>query len=135
MKILNGTCLCGKVTIQIPDSFEYMGNCHCSECRKFSGSDYAPVGGIASENFHISSGEEDITYYNKTEETDLAFCSSCGSSLFSRKKKGKKHNVRLGILNDIPANSPSFHIFTGSKAQWHNICDDLPQFENGPSGK
>ena len=39
MKQLEGTCLCGKVKIQTPDDFDYMGNCHCSECRKFSGSE------------------------------------------------------------------------------------------------
>jgi hypothetical protein len=110
-----------------------MGNCHCSECRKFSGSDYASVGGLDSSKFKIIDGESDITYFHKTEETDLAFCSVCGSSLFSRKNTGRRHNVRLGILNDIPANKPTFHIFTGSKAEWNNICDDLLQFEEGPS--
>ena len=135
MKTLSGTCLCGKVKIQIPDDFEYMGNCHCSECRKFSGSDYASVGGLDSSKFRIVTGESDITYFHKTEETDLAFCSFCGSSLFSRKNKGKKHNIRLGILNDAPAKKPGFHIFTGSKAEWSNICDDLPQFEEGPPSK
>ena len=133
MKNLSGSCLCGKVRIQVPDDFKYMGNCHCSECRKFSGSDYASVGGLDSSKFKIIDGESDITYFKKTEETDLAFCSVCGSSLFSRKNTGHRHNVRLGILNDIPANKPTFHIFTGSKAEWNNICDDLPQFEEGPS--
>ena len=87
-----------------------MGNCHCSECRKFSGTDYASVGGLDSSKFKIIDGESDITYFHKTEETDLAFCSVCGSSLFSRKNTGHRHNVRLGILNDIPASKPTFHI-------------------------
>ncbi len=135
MKNLSGTCLCGKVKIQIPDEFEYMGNCHCSGCRKFSGSDYASVGGIDSSKFKIVSGEGSITYFHKTEETDLAFCSVCGSSLFARKNTGKKHNIRLGILNDVPTKKPAFHIFTDSKAQWNNIFDDLPQFKEGPPSK
>ncbi len=135
MKILNGTCQCGKVSIKVPDDFEYMGNCHCSECRKFSGSDYASVGGIDSSKFEIVSGDKNITYFHKTLETDLAFCSTCGSSLFTRKKTGKKHNIRLGILNDVPTKRPAFHIFTGSKAKWNTICDDLPQFEKGPPSK
>ena len=97
MKNLSGSCLCGKVVIHIPDDFEYMGNCHCSECRKFSGSDYASVGGLDSSKFKIISGDSDITYFHKTEETDLAFCSFCGSSLFTRKNKSHKHNIRLGI--------------------------------------
>ncbi len=132
MKQLEGTCLCGKVKIQIPDDFDYMGNCHCSECRKFSGSDYASVGGIDSSKFKFIAGEESVTYYHKTRETDLAFCSSCGSSLFTKKVLTNKHNIRLGILNDAPTHKPSFHIFTDSKAPWLKIADDLPQFPEKP---
>jgi len=135
MKTLSATCLCGSIRIEIPDEFEYMGYCHCSECRKFSGSDSASVGGLDSSKVKIKTGNENITYYHKTEETDLAFCSICGSSLFTRKKRGGKHNIRLGILNDTPTQKPSFHIFTGSKAKWENICDSLPQFEEKPSNK
>lgn len=112
-----------------------MGNCHCSECRKFSGSDYASVDGIDSSKIEIIRGAESITYYHKTEESDLAFCSVCGSSLFTRKNMGKKHNIRLGILNDTPTNKPAFHIFTGSKAGWNEITDELPQFEEDPPSK
>lgn len=37
MKELHANCLCGAVALTLPDQFDYMGNCHCSECRKFSG--------------------------------------------------------------------------------------------------
>jgi len=132
MTILNGSCLCGKVKIQVPDEFEYMGNCHCSECRKFTGSDYSSVGGISSSKFSFSSGEEYVTTYQKSAETELAFCKRCGSSLYSRKITGGKHNIRLGILDSVPTQKPDFHIFVGSKAPWYEINDDLKQFENGP---
>lgn len=132
---LEGSCLCGSVRIQVPDEFEYMGNCHCSECRKFSGSDYASVGGIDSSKFRFLTGEEGVVYFQKTEETQLAFCGRCGSSLFTKKAAGQKHNIRLGILDTPPSKSPSFHIFTGSKAPWLEIRDDKPQFEEGPTRK
>jgi len=135
VKKLNGSCLCGKVKIQIPDDFEYMGYCHCSDCRKFSGSDYASVGGLDSSKVEFISGESNVTYFSKTVETDLAFCSLCGSSLFSKKNLANKHNIRLGILNDTPTARPAFHIFVDSKAEWNNICDDLPQFKERPPKK
>ncbi|MBC7005010.1 GFA family protein [Photobacterium sp. BZF1] len=132
MKKLVGSCLCRKVQIEVPDDFDYMGNCHCSECRKFTGSDYSSVGGLSSEKFRLISGDEFITIYPKSEETELAFCSNCGSSLYSRKLKTGKHNIRLGILDDILKHKPNFHIFTGSKAPWNEITDGSKQFENGP---
>ncbi len=132
MKILDGSCLCGKVKIQVPDDFDFMGNCHCSQCRKFTGSDYSSVGGISSEKFSFKSGEEYVTTYPKSEETELAFCKCCGSSLYSRKIAGGKHNIRLGILDSVPSHKPSFNIFVGSKAPWLEINDGLKQFEKGP---
>lgn len=135
MKSLNGSCLCGAVKFSVPDDFEYMGNCHCSECRKFSGSDYASVGGISSDKFEFISGEDQVKYYHKSAETDLAFCDHCGCSLFSRKNTLLKHNIRLGVLDDSPSHQPSFHIFTGNKAPWKEITDDLPQFEARPPQK
>ncbi|OAN17999.1 ADP-ribosylglycohydrolase [Photobacterium jeanii] len=132
MRKLSGSCLCNKVQIEVPDDFEYMGNCHCSECRKFTGSDYSSVGGISSDKFRFIAGEEFVTIYPKSAETELAFCRCCGSSLFSHKLKTHKHNIRLGILDDVPTHKPSFHIFTASKAPWNEITDDLKQFEKGP---
>lgn len=132
MAKLSGSCLCGQIKIRVPNRFLYMGNCHCSECRKFSGSDYASVGGIDSSDFEFIEGEALMSYFAKSQETDLAFCSVCGSSLFSRKNTGKKHNIRLGILEGTPEQKPAFHIHTQSKAGWTNICDDLPQFAEGP---
>ena len=132
MDFLTGSCLCGRVTLRVPDDFEYMGNCHCSECRKFSGSDYAAVGGIDSAKFELTNGADNVSYYRKSAETDVAFCSTCGSSLFSRKRTARKHNIRLGILDDAPSARPAFHIHTASRSSWSTICDDLPQFEHAP---
>jgi hypothetical protein len=133
MKTLSGSCLCNQVQFEIPDDFTFMGNCHCSQCRKFTGSDYSSVGGVPSEKFQLTAGEEFITLYRKNEETELAFCKCCGSSLFSKKLVLGLHNVRLGVLNDTPTHKPTFHIFTGSKAPWNDILDDLKQFETRPS--
>lgn len=128
MKYLTGSCLCGKVKIRIADQFQYIGNCHCSKCRKFTGSAFSTAGGVSGENFRITDGEDFITYYQKTEQTDMAFCRQCGSSLFSRKTDRKIYNIRLGILDDSPTQKPSFHMYVGSKASWHEISDDLEKF-------
>ncbi|EKP0308222.1 GFA family protein [Aeromonas veronii] len=132
MKELHASCLCGAVALTLPDQFDYMGNCHCSECRKFSGGDYASVGGLDGNKVTIVKGEEAIGRYRKSAETTLAFCRHCGSSLFSQKSSSGKINLRLGVLDDVPSQRPAFHIFVGSKAPWHQISDDCPQFDTRP---
>jgi hypothetical protein len=34
----------------------------------------------------------------------------------------------MGTLVDAPSIRPAHHIFVGSKAPWHQIADDLPQY-------
>jgi hypothetical protein len=38
----------------------------------------------------------------------------------------------MGTLVDDPGIRPTFHIFVGSKAPWHEITDALPQYAELP---
>jgi hypothetical protein len=40
--------------------------------------------------------------------------------------------IPAGTLDDDPGVRPVVHIFTGSKAAWYEIRDDLPQFQEFP---
>ena len=35
----------------------------------------------------------------------------------------------MGALDDDSGIAPQYHIFTGSKAPWHEIHDSLPQYQ------
>lgn len=136
MKELRGRCLCGAVEYAVPDSFKYAGYCHCSECRRFSGSAFSAFGGISEADFRLLKGAEAITHYKKSENTTLAFCRICGSSLYGEKPNLGLLHLRLGTLGEAPSLTPQFHSFVGSKAPWHEITDKLPQFEaRRPTGK
>ena len=40
--------------------------------------------------------------------------------------------IALGNVEQSPAARPKSHFFVGSKAPWHDIVDDLPQFDEYP---
>jgi len=40
--------------------------------------------------------------------------------------------LALGVLDDDPGARPTCHVFVGSKASWHEITDDLSQYEAFP---
>lgn len=132
MKFLTGSCLCGKVTVRVADDFDFLGYCHCSECRKWSGSPFGAGGRVNSRDLEILSGEELVSLYPKSEATSLGFCSNCGTSLFSKKHEQGKYVVRLGILDDMPSGRPSTHMFVASKAPWFEITDDLDKYDKWP---
>lgn len=64
------------------------------------------------------------------------FCRECGSPIISRRDAMPDFvRVRLGTVDSPLAQSPSAHIYVGSKADWFEIHDELPQHpELPPSG-
>jgi hypothetical protein len=127
-KRLTGRCLCGAVTYEVEDAFLYSANCHCSNCRRTTGSAFKPFAGIEREKLSVVRGADSIKRFGE-EETHDAHCTTCGSLLYSVVREGQYVHVAMGTLVDAPSIRPSAHIFVGSKAPWFAITDDLPQYE------
>ena len=133
MRELRGSCLCRGVEYTVDDDFQYMGHCHCSQCRKFSGSAFSAFGGIEPDKLRITRGAGLVNRYEKAPQIWLAFCRNCGSSLYSDKLGRGMLHLRIGTLDDVPTRRPNYHVYVGSKAEWHDIRDDLMQFTEAPS--
>jgi hypothetical protein len=131
MKLLSGRCLCGAVAYTVPDALQYAGYCHCSDCRRFSGSAFSAMGGVPLANLSIVRGADQIGRYLKSEQTVLCFCRNCGSSLYAEKPQRGMAHLRLGTLDEAPSLAPQFHSYVASKAPWYVICDGLPQHPAG----
>ncbi|MEM7017356.1 MAG: GFA family protein [Pseudomonadota bacterium] len=132
MKVLKGSCLCGETEFAVQDNFQYAGYCHCSRCRKASGGNGLAIGGIPRENFNVTQGMQNIKHYSRSESSTACFCSHCGSSLYSEKLETGLIHIRYSSLDDIPSLLPQAHIFVSSKADWYEITDELPQFQEFP---
>ena len=130
---LHGECMCGAVEYAVRDRFEYALNCHCSQCRRATGSAFKPLAGIARLELEIIRGGDATMIYGQESEAHDVHCRICGSLLFSVVRKGAYVHVPMGTLKDAPAIKPSMHLFVGSKAAWFEITDDLPQHDTIPS--
>jgi hypothetical protein len=131
-RVLTGRCLCGAVTYAVADAFHYAMYCHCSNCRRATGSAFKPFAGVPREKLSIVQGEQYVRTYGDGENFDV-HCRECGSLLYSVVREGTYVHVTMGTLVDEPSIRPSKHIFVGSKANWHDITDDLPQYEAFPT--
>ena len=127
-RMLAGKCLCGAVHYQVSDQFIYAANCHCSNCRRTTGSAIKPFAGIAREKLRVTTGDDHLKRFGD-EEGHNAHCEACGSLLYSVVRDGAFVHVPMGTLIDDPSIRPTVHIFVGSKAPWFRITDDLPQYE------
>lgn len=128
MPNLLGKCFCGAVQYRVADDFLYAMNCHCSNCRRTTGSAFKPFAGIGREKLIISEGSDRLLIYGGESAHD-AHCRTCGSLLYSVVRDGKFVHVAMGTLVDAPSIRPNRHIFVGSKATWFAITDDLPQHQ------
>lgn len=109
--------------------------CHCSRCRKASGSAFAANVAVDEVAFELTSGKDSLKSFSTAEGVHRFFCSTCGSPITSKRDSVPGVlRLRLGTL-DTPADSacPSAHIFIASKADWYEIHDSLPQFAERPA--
>ncbi len=79
-RILVGECFCRTVGYAVIDAFEYALNCHCSNCRRTTGSAFKPFAGIARDKLRVTKGDDALMIYGDEAGHD-AHCRRCGSLL------------------------------------------------------
>ena len=125
-----GSCLCGEVNIKINGAISDIIHCHCSLCRKNSGTAYATNGFINSAEFEIVSGESSLSTFSFKPGRNRHFCKQCGSPVFSSNEEDPiRLRIRLGILDSDITERPISHNFVTSKASWDDLDVRLPQYE------
>ncbi len=128
--MLKGSCLCGGVRYEIDGELERVSNCHCSLCRKTSGSAFSTGATIPTASFRFISGAELIKEWESSPGNYRCFCGRCGSPILKRKTAAPNEiRLRMGTLDTDPGVKPSRHSHVKSKAAWFEIKDDLPQFD------
>ena len=116
------------VQYSVADAFLYAMNCHCSNCRRTTGSAFKPFAGIERGKLSLTQGQNDLLVYGDDKANDT-HCRRCGSLLYSVVRDGAFVHVAMGTLVDNPTIRPTAHIFVGSKAPWFTITDSLPQYQ------
>ena len=127
-RVLTGRCYCGAVSFRVEDAFLYASNCHCSNCRRATGSAFKPFAGIEHDKLDLAADGDSLLIVGDDDLNDTR-CAACGSLLFSVVRDGEYVHIPLGSLVDTPSIRPTEHIFVGSKAPWFDITDDLPRFQ------
>jgi hypothetical protein len=132
--MIRGSCLCGAVKFEISAIAGPFELCHCSRCRKVTGSAFLPYVNVRREHLRFVQGIDRITTYDAPiREAPPAyracFCSRCGSPVPDPHATSDLLDVPAGSLDDDPGLRPQRHIYVDTKAAWFVIPDDLPQFD------
>ena len=134
---LTGSCFCRSVKYQLTGHLGIFQYCHCSRCRKTTGSAHAANLFVRPENFQWLEGEAQVGRFEPEDAEYFAtsFCRTCGSSLPWLAKTGKVVVIPVGTLDEDPEIRPSQNIFWESRADWYVSVDDLPKYATLPPKK
>ena len=135
--MIEGSCLCGGVRFAIKSVATQIQLCHATRCRKATGAAYSPEMLALKDQFFWKQGEDLISVYeapllNEPPAYRRAFCKKCGSPLPVAIAGTPFMIINPGILDNDPQSRPFRHAFVGQQACWHEIADNLPQFEAQP---
>lgn len=119
VSIHRGGCLCGQVRFEVHGDFESFYFCHCSRCRKITGSAHAANLFSKTATLHWISGEEAVQEYLLPDTRfSKSFCKHCGSALPLGKPGTGLLKVPAGSLDTPLEMLPTNHIFLEDRAFW-----------------
>lgn len=131
---LRGSCLCGAVKFEVSGEAKRFYHCHCSRCRKATGTGHASNLFLQPATLKWLSGEEHIRSFKVPEAKRFTnqFCAQCGSRLPRQPKDSDLVVIPAGSLDVEAPMLPQARIFTGSRAGWTCAVGDLPAFPESP---
>jgi hypothetical protein len=128
--VITGSCQCGAVRIRVDGKLGPVVYCHCAQCRRANGSAFAANANVRARYLQLE-GRDAIREYESSPGKFRAFCSRCGSPVYSRtSSEADIFRLRLGLLDGDPGRRSVAHAFVGSKAEWFELPDDgLPRYD------
>ena len=129
---LTGGCLCGAVRFEVVEPPISAGYCHCTRCQRRTGTAASAQARIAPGSLRVLEGADVVRSYDPPDGFSKAFCSRCGSALWSTDPDDSDViSVRLGAFDSDPGIRPGYRQFVAFAAAWEPLPEDgLPRFPN-----
>lgn len=120
-----GSCLCGAVSFSAQRKIDVIYHCHCSLCRKQSGTASNAATLINAAEFLWQQGQSSIVTYKKETGFTSSFCATCGSPVPNFVGQTNYVWIPLGLLNDDIYPKTTLHLCMSSKSLWeHPVSAD-----------
>jgi len=131
--MIRGHCECRRVSYEVDGDIKDFSHCHCSQCRRLHGAAFATFAGVSRDQFRYISGENATSVYASSDSHGRVFCAECGSNiLVALDQEPDVLYLSMSAIEGDPPRPQGYHIYVGSKAPWHEITDDLEQFDTEP---
>ena len=127
-----GQCLCGEVAFTIDEIPSGIYQCHCSECRKITGTSSNASCLVTERNFSWVKGQSNILSYTHKSGYRSDFCGTCGSLLPNKIKEKPLYWVPVGALESTQEMEVKAHLCISSKASWEKNIESGIQYSEVP---
>lgn len=127
-----GQCNCGSVAFEVDGDMSGIYVCHCSICRRATGSNGIAVLVVNNDAFQWIRGEDLIATWKKPDaDWEMWFCHQCGSPL-----PGTNNDTTLfipaGLITEGGESlKVTDHLYVDSRAHWDEIGDSGRQHREG----
>jgi hypothetical protein len=123
---VEGGCLCGAVRYDAPWPPTWSAHCHCSDCRKATGSAFATYAGILRDRFRWTKGAPKEVH--SSPGVTRSFCGTCGTPLAYRGDRWPTEiHILAATLDDPSIAAPEAHMYTSEQLPWVHLADGLPR--------
>ena len=125
---VSGACNCGTVAFELSELPTDVYVCHCSICRRATGSNGIAVLVVPNEHFRWLQGEAAINTWEKPgHDWQGWFCRECGSPVPGHNDSARMFIPAGLIVGHDEHLRVAHHIWVDSKAPWDEIGDQGQQ--------
>ncbi|KAK5133512.1 hypothetical protein LTR08_007649 [Meristemomyces frigidus] len=133
-----GGCFCGKTRIKYTGDIQAAALCHCTDCRKITGSTYSTNIIVPGDGFEVTSGSPK-TFSKKADggkQITSHFCGDCGSTLWRDGETfGPSKVVKVGVMDDVEAMNnakPAIELYAPARVSWVSGVEGADQLKSMP---
>jgi len=131
---ITGHCLCGHVTFEYDGEVGPASYCHCTDCRRVTGSAFNVGVRFELARFRLTGGTPGSFAKTADSGNELTrhFCPRCGSPIYTASPVHPGHvYVKAGVLDDPLVVRPVQENWLRSAVSWARIPETLKRFTRG----
>ena len=133
--IFKGSCICGSVSYEITGEPSAFFHCHCSRCRKSSGTGHASNILLKPEAATWTAGEELLANFKVPDAARFrtVFCTRCGCPMPRVAPDLSIAVIPAGSLDNEPSIQPMARIMWDSRTDWSCEAGEIPCWPEYPA--
>ena len=130
---VSGSCLCGAARFLISGEIESFFLCHCSRCRKDSGSAHSANLFSSKAKIEWLAGLDHVRNFQLPDTRHAkSFCSTCGSAVPMLQEDNALLVIPAGSLDSVLNFRPDARICYASRAHWTDELASVPKIDGLP---